>query len=133
MITNVSDLFIGLFQQYITQSGNALCPWAFQKKSNFYINVRKIAILSGCPFKNSEELVNCLRKKDAVNLVSTGFAVDTLTRFGQLTWAPTDEVNSQDAFLTDTPTNLIEKNEVKDLPCLSGVTTNEGLLLTSGK
>lgn len=67
-----------------------------------------------------------------MNLLFTSLAVDTFTRIGQLTWAPTDEIDSEDAFLTDSPKNLIKINQIKDLPFISGFNTNEGLLITSG-
>lgn len=57
----------------------------------------------------------------------------TIARFAQLTWTPTNEPESEDAFLTDDPENLIAQNKVRDYPFISGNVVNEGLMITERK
>lgn len=84
----------------------------------------------GCPFNNSQILVNCLRKKNAEILLNTDSAFNTSLGFAPVKWVPTIEPDDKDAFLADSPKNLINKNQMKDLPFMSGIVTDEGLLIT---
>ena len=124
---------IGLFHQYIAQSGSALDPWAYQSKAYFKPYVAQLATVLGCPIISSNIVVECLREKSASQLVGTSSVFGRLARFAQLTWTPTDEEESEDAFLTDSPANLIAQNKVQDLPLIVGNVVNEGLLITQGK
>ena len=65
--------------------------------------------------------------------MGTSSIFSTIARFAQLTWTPTDEPEADDAFLTDSPENLIDQNQMKDLPFMTGVVTDEGLLITDCK
>lgn len=65
--------------------------------------------------------------------MKTSLIFGTIARFAQLTWTPTDEPDDEGAFLTDSPQNLVKRNQMKDLPFISGVTSDEGLFLTSGE
>ncbi|XP_033228891.1 esterase FE4-like [Belonocnema kinseyi] len=126
-LSNASTSF---FHQYITQSGSSLDPWAYQKRSYFEPFVHQLAFLVGCPAIFSETLVECLRTKKVDQLLSTSSVFGTIARFAQLTWTPTDEPESEDAFLTDSPENLIAKNKVKDCPFITGNVVNEGFFIT---
>ena len=66
-------------------------------------------------------------------LTDTGLIFSTISRFAQLSWTPTDEPEADGAFLTDSPENLINKNQMKDLPFMTGETSDEGLLITQCK
>ena len=123
----------GLFHQYITQSGSALHPWAFRKRFYFKPFVKQLAIVLGCPVVNSKVLVECLRRKRVDQLLTTSSIFGTVARFAQLTWVPTDEPESKDAFLTDSPENLIAQNKVKDYPLIVGSVINEGLFMAESK
>lgn len=83
-----------------------------------------------CPYNNSKILVNCLRGKKAEVLLNTDSAFDTSLGFAPVKWTPTIEPDSKNAFLADSPKNLIHKNQMKDLPFMSGIVTDEGLLIT---
>ena len=71
-----------------------------------------------------------MRRKDAKSLVSTDNRVNLATRFKQITWTPTVEPESEDAFLTDSPINLINNNKIKDLPFMTGTVSEEGFMVT---
>ena len=123
--------FTGLFHQYITQSGSALCPWVYRKKTEFKSDVNQLAKNLECPSENSEELIKCLRATDTHYLLHATKFVSL--KHPELAWIPTDELESKDAFLTDNPRNLIRKNKIKDFPFISGTVTDEGLYTTIRK
>ncbi|XP_043475410.1 esterase FE4-like [Leptopilina heterotoma] len=126
----ISKASNGLFHQYIIQSGSSLSPWTCQESSIFKEPVIKIAKMVNCPYNNSKILVNCLRGKKAKVLLNTDSAFDTSLGFAPVKWVPTIEPDNKFAFLADSPKNLIDKNQMKDLPFMSGIVTDEGLLIT---
>ncbi|XP_033229589.1 venom carboxylesterase-6-like [Belonocnema kinseyi] len=124
----ISKASTGLFQKYFIQSGSNLFPSAYQKRSNFIDYARRISTLVQCPWITSNGLLNCLRKKSLEILLKTISIFRTdLTPF--VSWTPTDEPDSEDAFLTDSPRNLIANNQTKNLPFISGVVSDEGLII----
>ncbi|XP_033228530.1 esterase E4-like [Belonocnema kinseyi] len=125
VLSNASN---GLFQQYVIQSGSALAPWAYRKRTPFTPFLNNVAEKVGCPISSSEDFINCLRKTSADKLMNVlEFSKDN---FPILDWAPTDELESDEAFLTDSPKNLIAQNRMKDHPFISGTVADEGLLVT---
>lgn len=60
---------LGLFHRAIAQSGSTRCPWSLQYDVGEYTN--QIAEQLKCPTSSSQELVNCLRGKDAREIVET--------------------------------------------------------------
>ncbi|KAI7815490.1 carboxylesterase [Rhyzopertha dominica] len=65
----LSPMSKGLFHRGISHSGTALCPWAFGKQETGVSNSRKLAEFFKCPTKNSKEMVQCLRKVDAKEII----------------------------------------------------------------
>ncbi|XP_043476975.1 esterase FE4-like [Leptopilina heterotoma] len=124
----ISDASNGLFQQYIIQSGSALCPWVFRNKIEYKPLINAIVGKIDCSCDDSEHVVDCLRNKSVETLLRAKKSL--VNNFPSLIWVPTDELNSEDAFLTDSPKNLIVKNKMKDQPFMSGTVVNEGLLQT---
>lgn len=115
----------GLFQKYIIQSGSFLSPWAYQSKEELKSYVRGIAAVLFCPLIFSERFVNCMRRKSVRQLMATS------SLFPIISWTPTDEPDIEGAFINDNPANLM--NRMKDLPFMSGVTADEGLIVSSCK
>lgn len=60
---------IGLFNTALSASGSALNPWAFQPDP--IPNGKKLGEFHECPTESSEELVECLRTKDAHDIAFT--------------------------------------------------------------
>ncbi|XP_033228894.1 uncharacterized protein LOC117180506 [Belonocnema kinseyi] len=58
------------------------------------------------------------------------FFVSQLQQFESL-GPPTDEPDFEDAFLTDSPENLLQCHQMKDFPYMSGVVVDEDLAITS--
>lgn len=119
----ISPLSDGLFQKYIIQSGSFLSPWAYQSKEELKSYVRGIAAVLFCPLIFSERFVNCMRRKSVRQLMATS------SLFPIISWTPTDEPDIEGAFINDNPANLM--NRMKDLPFMSGVTADEGLIVSS--
>ena len=93
--------------------------------------MKQLGTVLSCTFTNSEDFIGCLRTKSVKSLILTSDIFGQLARFAQMTWTPTNEPESDDAFLTDTPRNLINQNQMKDLPFMTGQTADEGLALTA--
>ena len=124
---------IGLFQKYIIQSGSPLGDWTFTKSSNILESAKKIAPIVSCAFNSSESFISCLRTKSVESLIN---ATNILSESGdnsKISWLPTNEPEVDDAFLTDSPRNLINQNKMKDLPFMTGCVTDEALGSTASK
>ena len=63
----------GLFHKMITMSGSALAPWAFHPKKNIREDSMRLAEMAGClkpkSSINDDEIVDCMRNKDAKELL----------------------------------------------------------------
>lgn len=126
-IKNIFFSYTGLFHQYIIQSGSPLGTWAYTKSSDFIEYAKEIAQLVSCDFNTTESFVDCLRTKSVESLLKTRSIFGELGERTKIGWCTTDEPNTEDAFLTDSPRNLMEQNQIKDLPLIVGGVTNEGL------
>lgn len=67
--SNCHMYYTGLFHRAIAQSGSAKCPWALQYDVGEY--TKEVAEILNCPTSSSQELVDCLRTKDAEEIVKT--------------------------------------------------------------
>uniref|UniRef100_A0A0C9RZ46 Carboxylic ester hydrolase n=1 Tax=Fopius arisanus TaxID=64838 RepID=A0A0C9RZ46_9HYME len=120
----------GLFHQFIGQSGSALCPWAFEDSTTYKDYSFSLGRNLGCPTTTSKELIDCLRNVDVGMLINDYNGFDDFRKETAITWIPTREPPGNDAFLTDLPINLILDGNLADLPNISGVVKNEGLIVT---
>jgi carboxylesterase type B len=64
-------LLTGLFHRGISQSGTALCFWALAANGSSSHQAKKLASLLDCPTSPTVELVDCLRTKDARDIIAT--------------------------------------------------------------
>jgi carboxylesterase type B len=64
-------LLAGLFHRGISQSGTALCTWALAANGSSSFQAKKLASLLSCPTSPTTDLVNCLRTKDARDIIAT--------------------------------------------------------------
>lgn len=73
----------GLFHRAISQSGTADCRWAVAKPGSARKKATKLAKLLACPSKDSKQLVDCLRTKEATELIATdrSFQVSNIILF----------------------------------------------------
>jgi carboxylesterase type B len=64
-------LLTGLFHRGISQSGTALCTWALAANGSSAYQAKKLASLLNCPTNPNADLVDCLRTKDAPDIIAT--------------------------------------------------------------
>ncbi|XP_076248299.1 venom carboxylesterase-6-like [Calliopsis andreniformis] len=124
-LVNISK---GYFDRYILQSGLVTYGWGFRYDSSYYNKPKIVGILNLCPIINTYQLVDCLRRVKASNLVkSTKLAFSIVEQVLAILWGPTVEPDYKGAFITESPVNLIERNEMKESPLILGNCRNEGL------
>ncbi|XP_014273015.1 esterase FE4 [Halyomorpha halys] len=121
----LSPLSKGLFKAAICASGSSLNPWTIAENSRekaFFV-----ARSLGCPTGDSQSLIKCLRNRPAEHIVG-------MTRH-YMPWlynpfspyALVVEPPGPNAFLPDTPINLLKQGKGVDVPILFTFTKDEGL------
>uniref|UniRef100_A0A8D8TZM9 Carboxylic ester hydrolase n=1 Tax=Cacopsylla melanoneura TaxID=428564 RepID=A0A8D8TZM9_9HEMI len=122
----LSPLSAGLFHKGHSMSGSVLLPWT--QAEELRKKTEDLASLLGCPVYTSKEIIDCLRHRPAkkiVELVKTYFMpwhFNPYTPFG-----PTVEVAGVAPFLDQNPQEAMEQGNIKDLPWIASVTSEEGL------
>lgn len=73
----------GFIHRAISQSGNGHCLWTLTRPGLAKKKATKVAELLGCPSKDSKQLVDCLRKKKATDIIATdrAFQVSSIILF----------------------------------------------------
>ncbi len=131
----LSPMSRGLFYAAISQSGNALCPWAFV--ANPKSVAKRLSYSIGCPTKNPRYLVACLMNKEPNEIVAaqhdlSGWEDDPIVPF-----APSIEDSKKVAgdlgtvFLPDHPLVMWESGNFNRVPWITGVNDQEGSTLYS--
>ncbi|RZC41080.1 COesterase domain containing protein, partial [Asbolus verrucosus] len=114
----------GLFHRGFSQSGVALNSFTIQEQA---LNKAKIlADAVGCPSASSQVLVQCLKQRNYLHLVTKTslFYGYTFTPFSP--FAPVVEKGSN-PFLNKNPFELLVNGDVQDLPWISSNTAHEGM------
>ncbi|CAG2056932.1 unnamed protein product [Timema podura] len=109
----------------MSYSGTALCPWTQAEELRSKANL--IAASLGCQTSLSREMVACLRKRPAEKIVALTkelmvWLYNPFSPFG-----PTVEVAGKTPFLINEPLSDTLEIELKNLPWLTSLTTEEGL------
>ncbi|KAL3282171.1 hypothetical protein HHI36_005365 [Cryptolaemus montrouzieri] len=125
-----SPLSKGLFHRVISQSGTVFNIWAVMPEGRNIKSVIKLAESVGCPTATNMEMVECLRHVNALKLVDDRI-FSVLNEAMPLPFRPTVEHPSQNAFLADSPANLFESKTFNDVPFMTGITKEEGLISSS--
>ncbi|XP_046608323.1 esterase E4-like isoform X1 [Neodiprion virginianus] len=126
----LSRLTEGLFHRYITESGSALSIRCFRPKTTYVRRATELAELLDCPTDSTTGLVDCLRNRDAKEIIGTKSSFYVWENFPDIIWGPTDEPDVDGAFLTENPVNLYAAGKIRDLPWMTGVVHDEGLILS---
>ncbi|XP_015597090.1 esterase E4 [Cephus cinctus] len=122
---SLSDKTNGLFHKLILHSGTATCLHGYQDKSLAAKTTHEIAEFFDCPTENSTLIVRCLRKLKASTLASWSKPTPGLL------FSPTNEPESDEAIVTDSPANLMNQGKMRDLPWICGNVRDEGLFVTA--
>nr|CAD7433392.1 unnamed protein product [Timema monikensis] len=125
----LSHMSKGLFHRAIAQSGSALNPWAFTKSSRD--QAFRLGELLGCATDNARELVSFLRSVPASSIIK---AQDDVIGPKEIhlglffPFVPSLENDTPQAFLSESPMNLIKDGLIYEVPFISGITTHEGII-----
>jgi carboxylesterase type B len=118
----LSERSKGLFNRAMMQSGTMLSPWAFTNDRDF---TRKQAFdigeKLGCSTSDSQALMDCMRDKDASDLLAA--SNPSLNRFVTVV---------DGTFLVDTPMNLYATGRYNHADLLLGSTRDEGTSILLG-
>ncbi|CAH0390833.1 unnamed protein product [Bemisia tabaci] len=127
----LSPMSQGLFHRGISMSGSSLTPFALVE--NGREKADRLAATLGCPTFSSRDLVDCLRYRPALQIVKLlatplfmPYHYNPYSPFG-----PTVEMAGTEPFLSQSPYELLKSGQVKDIPWLASVTSEEGLYPTS--
>ncbi|CAL7947467.1 unnamed protein product [Xylocopa violacea] len=125
----LSPLSAGLFQRGISISGVTLLPSAIVNRA--LEKSKRLAELVECPTSNVTAMVSCLKTRPARRLY------EVLGQF--LVWmdnpavlfGPVIEKHGPNPFISRSPLEIISNGEAYDVPWITGVTSEEGLLPTA--
>ncbi|XP_046474692.1 carboxylic ester hydrolase-like isoform X1 [Neodiprion pinetum] len=130
-LLTVSPLTKGLFHQYMTHSAPGSSPHAPEPYSAAARRATKLGEYLGCPTDTSITLVNCLRTFNASYLYDTEVILKEMKVAGYLAWAPVVEPKVEGALITDRPENIIANGKKHDLPWVTLVTEEEGIVMSA--
>nr|CAD7607963.1 unnamed protein product [Timema genevievae] len=115
----ISPLSRGLFHRAISQSGTALCPFAYAPGGTSKHQAEKLAVLLDCPTNSSEALVSCLRKKEASEIIETDYAFWEWEWHPHIPFRPVDETSvaeGEELYLAEDPRITVSQNKALDIP-----------------
>ena len=117
----MSPLSEGLFHQAIAESGVDLSPFAIQPVSSALRYATDLAETLNCATNDHSTMLACILQQKAVDIQK---ASDTIPfeMSGYIRWAPVVD----DHFLLDTPRNLREKGDFRDVKLMISFTSQEG-------
>ncbi|XP_046587083.1 juvenile hormone esterase-like isoform X2 [Neodiprion lecontei] len=129
-LLSLSKAAEGLFHRYITQSGSALSTWAHLPSAGYASRAFQLGGYVDCDNDTSSALIECLRTVNASDIVASASQFYVWESVPLFVWGPTDEPDIEGAVLTDSPTNLFATGEFCDLPWMTGIVRDEGILMT---
>ncbi|XP_057318500.1 venom carboxylesterase-6-like [Microplitis mediator] len=128
----ISPLSRGLFNRGISQSGTALCPWVLTRPGEAKNKATRLGELLNCPTDNSINLVSCLRKKNAIDIIATDRAYQIFDYDPMIPFKPVIEPNHPGAFLNEEPAESLKNGNMADIPWMTGFNSHEGTLKVAG-
>ncbi|KAK4880581.1 hypothetical protein RN001_008727 [Aquatica leii] len=129
----MSPLSKNLVQGAIIQSGSALSPFALSSKEEAIENTYKLGKLLGCSTSTINTLIKCLQKVNFADIIKAQpkfmyWGMDsTIAPF-----RPVVEPQCSDAFITKHPIDILNSNEVANIPVMIGITGEEGSYQAAG-
>ncbi|XP_043271072.1 venom carboxylesterase-6-like [Venturia canescens] len=124
----ISPLSKGLIHRAISQSGNACCPWALSLPGVARSHADRLGKHLNCPTDDSRVLVECLKKKDPADLVTSDHIYEVFGSCPLIPFRPVVEPDHPGAFLKEEPVESIKSGNVIDIPWMTGITSEEGAL-----
>lgn len=113
----------------IVQSSCALCDWLFQKDG--YSKSRKLARMLGSTGNTDQDFLNVLM--EATNQQLYDYSpktcdADELRRSLPFIFKPIIEEDSENAFITSSPSDLMKKQKI-DIPVIFGLNSGDGMTM----
>ncbi|XP_069696446.1 esterase E4-like [Periplaneta americana] len=132
----ISPMSKGLFHRAISMSGTALINWALGHPGVGRNNTHKLARQLNCPTEPSDELVKCLKNKDAYEITQLVTSYAVVAGIASIPFPPVVEKEvgeGDEAFIPEDPLHfLLTAKNVKLVPWLMGMVTNEGAAYIAG-
>lgn len=122
----LSPLSKDLINGAILLSGSAMAPWAFGLPSLALNNTKNLANFVNCPYTSSEVLIDCLKKVPANEIVAQDLKFLEWSYHPMVPFKPVLEEQSDEAFLTEEPADIIKSNNAAKVPIIVGFTTEDG-------
>ncbi|KAI4500883.1 hypothetical protein M0802_004094 [Mischocyttarus mexicanus] len=124
----MSNLSKGLFHRAISQSGTAHCPWTLTRPGSAKIKAQTVGKLLNCPTDDSKDLIECLKTKNASDLIGTDRHFQKFGYCPMIPFRPVIEPEHQNAFITKDPAIMTKLQKMVDIPWMTGITSEEGSL-----
>ncbi|GLH15217.1 Antennal esterase CXE20 [Gryllus bimaculatus] len=124
----------GLFHGAISVSGSALPSWARVQRPREQALALRRRFAGACPQLPEEDIVSCLRKVDAQELVFNQYDLprEPYQRYIlKNTFLPSVETasSSNSPFLTNEPEQLMKEGNFTQVPYMTGFTNGEGIMI----
>jgi carboxylesterase type B len=116
----------GLFKGGIAQSGTVTLHWALMEEGRSKAN--QLGALLGCSTGNTKTMVECLRHRPAQQIVKQCWNYQKWMYNPFSPFAPTIEQAGPNPFLSKHPLDLLLEGNVEDVPLITSVTTEDGLV-----
>lgn len=128
----LSPMAKGLFSRVISESGNAMCPFAIVRNPSKV--TQKLATKLNCPTngKSSKDILACIKGKSLKDIEIARVALQGFTEDPAVPFAPVVEkwVQPKDkAVIPDSPQKLISEGKAAHIPWLTGYNSLNGLNL----
>ncbi|KAG5672659.1 hypothetical protein PVAND_002771 [Polypedilum vanderplanki] len=125
-----SHLSKGLFHRGIAQSGTNLAPWGAVAHRNVAQERAKImGEKMNCPTHDNSEMMACLRKASPQKITEAFYDYFKWDTDPMVPFPPVIEHEHEGAFLTENPRFKFDMHG-NDVPLMTGVTSEEGVLKT---
>ncbi|KAF2901295.1 hypothetical protein ILUMI_04893, partial [Ignelater luminosus] len=124
----LSPLSKGLFHGAISQSGTAHTNWSLAPNGEGAKHSKQLAESLHCPTECSQRMVECLREVDAYEIIAKDKIFMKWDSDPMIPFKPVIEPNVEGAFLTEHPTDIIKSGKASDVPWITGLNTEDGVL-----
>ncbi|XP_066251364.1 venom carboxylesterase-6-like [Euwallacea similis] len=124
----LSPMSRDLFHKAIAMSGTSLCIWACSPKNEGVENAKKLAKSFDCPTDSSKDMIKCLSKIDALDIVKHDVVFMEWDFDPMIPFKPTIEPNLEGAFLAEHPVEIIKSGRSAEIPLIVGITSEDGAL-----
>ncbi|KAF2902653.1 hypothetical protein ILUMI_03538 [Ignelater luminosus] len=128
----LSPLSRDLISGAISESGVATAPWAVAPKGHALTTVKRLAGFLNCPNQSVQEMIDCLNKVDAHDIVAQDPKFMVYSFDPAMPFRPVVEPNIEGAFITEHPIDIIRSGKSAKVPFITGINTEDGAIRSAG-